>query len=63
MPFDYEMAEDCLQHEGDLFGDPSSSSSPASSSASLSPASAFSEFANTSEASRNIATEEVNVKG
>ncbi|VDL98664.1 unnamed protein product [Schistocephalus solidus] len=60
--FDYEMAEDCLQHEGDLFGDPSSSSSTASS-APLSPASAFSEFATASEASRNIATEEVNHRG
>ncbi|BHF69721.1 NAD-dependent protein deacetylase sirtuin-1 [Sparganum proliferum] len=62
LPFDYEMAEDCLQHEGDLFGDPSSSSSPDSSSASLSP-SAFSELAAGSETSRNVAAEEVNHRG
>nr|VZI36051.1 unnamed protein product [Spirometra erinaceieuropaei] len=62
LPFDYEMAEDCLQHEGDLFGDPSSSSSPDSSSASLSP-STFSELATGSETSRNVAAEEVNHRG
>nr|VZI46677.1 unnamed protein product [Spirometra erinaceieuropaei] len=62
LPFDYEMAEDCLQHEGDLFGDPSSSSSPDSSSASLSP-STFSELATGSETSRNVAAEELNHRG